>query len=58
MTNKDKAWTAFGKFMQILGKVYFVGHTARAGTATRFFFREFGFCCKVRLNKLSDAGQE
>ena len=38
MTSKDKAWTAFDKFMQILGKVHFVGHTARAGTAARFLF--------------------
>ena len=30
--------TAFHKFMHILGKVYFVGHTARAGAADRFPF--------------------
>ena len=35
--------TAFGKFIQILGKVHFVGHTARAGTAARFLFVSSAF---------------
>ena len=47
--------TAFHKFIQIWGKVYFVGYTARAGTAARFLF-EFGFCYEVGLNKMADAG--
>ena len=35
--------------------MYFVGYTARAGTAARFLF-EFGFCYEVGLNKMADAG--
>ena len=48
--------TAFQKFMQILGKVYFVGHTARVGAAAFFLF-VFGFCYEVGLNKMSHTGQ-
>ena len=38
--------TAFHKLMQILGKVYFVGHTARAGAAARFLFVSSPFVMK------------
>ena len=38
--------TAFRKLMQILGKVYFVGHTARAGAAARFRFVSSAFVMK------------
>ena len=30
--------TAFHKFMHILGKLYFLGHNARAGATARFLF--------------------
>ena len=53
---QEQGRTAFHKFMQIWGKVYFVGYTARAGTAARFLF-EFGFCYEVGLNKMADAGR-
>ena len=43
MTSKDKA---FHKFMQILGKMYFVGHTARAGAAAHFLFVSLAFVMK------------
>ena len=38
--------TAFHKFMQIFGKVYFVGHTARTGAAARFLFVSSAFVMK------------
>ena len=38
--------TASHKFMHILGKVYFVGHTARAGAAARFLFVSSAFVMK------------
>ena len=38
--------TAFHTFMHILGKVYFVGHTARACAAARFLFVSSAFVIK------------
>ena len=38
--------TASHKFMHILGKVYFVGHTARADAAARFLFVSSPFVMK------------
>ena len=43
--------------MQILGKVYFVGHTARAGCRRSLSFCEFAFCYEVGLNEMAYAGQ-
>ena len=43
-------------FMQILRKVYFVGHTVRAGAAARFLFVSSDFVTKWGLNKIAYAG--
>ena len=43
--------------MHILGKVYFVGHTAAGGCRSSLSFCEFGFCYEVGLNKMAYAGQ-
>ena len=43
--------------MQILGKVYFVGHTTRAGAAIFFLFVTLAFVMKWELNKMAYAGQ-
>ena len=48
--------TAFHKFMHIFGKVFFVGHTARAGAAARFVFVSSAFFYEVGLNKMAYAG--